>query len=150
MSCAFNGRMARVRFPANATFNLCLFRQDPMKHLNPYKVEAGAVLSVKLRNCSFENVCIGGSVVECSPATRAARVRFPANATFNLCLFRQDPMKHLNPYKVEAGAVLSVKLRNCSFENVCIGGSVVECSPATRAARVRFPANATFAPSLPK
>ena len=28
------------------------------------------------------SVSIGGSVVECSPATRAARVRFPANATF--------------------------------------------------------------------
>ena len=27
--------------------------------------------------------CIGGSVVECSPATRAARVRFPADASFN-------------------------------------------------------------------
>ncbi|VDO43933.1 unnamed protein product [Haemonchus placei] len=26
---------------------------------------------------------IGGSVVECSPATRAARVRFPADATFS-------------------------------------------------------------------
>ena len=25
---------------------------------------------------------IGGSVVECSPATRAARVRFPADAIF--------------------------------------------------------------------
>jgi hypothetical protein len=25
---------------------------------------------------------IGGSVVECSPATRAARVRFPADADF--------------------------------------------------------------------
>ena len=28
------------------------------------------------------HVSIGGSVVECSPATRAARVRFPADATF--------------------------------------------------------------------
>ena len=28
-------------------------------------------------------VSIGGSVVECSPATRAARVRFPADATFD-------------------------------------------------------------------
>ena len=28
------------------------------------------------------NMSIGGSVVECSPATRAARVRFPADATF--------------------------------------------------------------------
>ena len=27
-------------------------------------------------------VSIGGSVVECSPATRAARVRFPADAHF--------------------------------------------------------------------
>ena len=27
---------------------------------------------------------IGGSVVECSPATRAARVRFPADASFRL------------------------------------------------------------------
>ena len=26
--------------------------------------------------------CVGGSVVECSPATRAARVRFPADAMF--------------------------------------------------------------------
>ena len=31
-----------------------------------------------------------------------------------------------------------------------IGGSVVECSPATRAARVRFPANATFVTRLSK
>ena len=30
------------------------------------------------------SVSIGGSVVECSPATRAARVRFPAYATFVL------------------------------------------------------------------
>ena len=31
---------------------------------------------------------ISGSVVECSPATRAARVRFPADATFiSICFF---------------------------------------------------------------
>ena len=29
-----------------------------------------------------DNVRIGGSVVECSPATRAARVRFPADAKY--------------------------------------------------------------------
>ena len=29
---------------------------------------------------------IGGSVVECSPATRAARVRFPADASFRISL----------------------------------------------------------------
>ena len=33
---------------------------------------------------SGECVGIGGSVVECSPATRAARVRFPADAIFKL------------------------------------------------------------------
>ena len=33
---------------------------------------------------------------------------------------------------------------------ISIGGSVVECSPATRAARVRFPADASFLfPNLP-
>ena len=31
---------------------------------------------------NFLKESIGGSVVECSPATRAARVRFPADATF--------------------------------------------------------------------
>ena len=35
----------------------------------------------------LSGVSIGGSVVECSPATRAARVRFPADATFNLLFF---------------------------------------------------------------
>ena len=39
-----------------------------------------------------------------------------------------------------ASAVRSLKNKESS-----IGGSVVECSPATRAARVRFPADAHFA-----
>ena len=30
--------------------------------------------------CSGVSASIGGSVVECSPATRAARIRFPADA----------------------------------------------------------------------
>ena len=34
-------------------------------------------------------VCIGGSVVECSPATRAARVRFPADARLYFGCFRE-------------------------------------------------------------
>ena len=36
-------------------------------------------------SCTFTAVThmrIGGSVVECSPATRAAKVRFPADAYF--------------------------------------------------------------------
>ena len=38
-----------------------------------------------VHNCIFS--CIGGSVVEFSPATREARVQFPANATFFVNLY---------------------------------------------------------------
>ena len=38
-------------------------------------------VSLFRRDCKVESVSIGGSVVECSPATRAARVRFPADAS---------------------------------------------------------------------
>ena len=38
-------------------------------------MDAGAIFP------SHSKVGIGGSVVECSPATRAARVRFPADAS---------------------------------------------------------------------
>ena len=38
---------------------------------------------------------IGGSVVECSPATRAARVRFPADATF---VFSWNIVTQLNEF----------------------------------------------------
>ena len=42
-------------------------------------------------------------------------------------------------------------MRDCiPIRGMRIGGSVVECSPATRAARVRFPANATFVTRLSK
>ena len=39
---------------------------------------------------------IGGSVVECSPATRAARVRFPANAN-NFYLYCYFPLFQFSP-----------------------------------------------------
>ena len=35
-----------------------------------------------LKNTSKKMICTGGSVVECSLATRATRVRFPASAIF--------------------------------------------------------------------
>ena len=38
---------------------------------------------IEIKNC-FLRASIGGSVVECSPATRAARVRFPADAKFSV------------------------------------------------------------------
>ena len=40
-------------------------------------------------------MCIVGSVVECSPATRAARVRFPDDAScFLVYLFRETDTEH--------------------------------------------------------
>ena len=39
-------------------------------------IQLSTIVSFRFRSS------IGGSVVECSPATRAARVRFPADATF--------------------------------------------------------------------
>ena len=43
---------------------------------------------------------IGGSVVECSPATRAARVRFPADANllFNFSFFFLERDFYLHTY----------------------------------------------------
>ena len=38
-----------------------------------------------LTSCQNQDIlCIVGSVVECSPATRAARVRFPDDAIFSV------------------------------------------------------------------
>ena len=41
--------------------------------------------------------CMGGSVVEFSPATREARVRFPANAARLFCLFLAGFPSHRDP-----------------------------------------------------
>ena len=38
------------------------------------------IINIKYTAQIAVNIRIGGSVVECSPATRAARVRFPADA----------------------------------------------------------------------
>ena len=40
------------------------------------------ILSLYVHVRHMVHISIGGSVVECSPATRAARVRFPADAVF--------------------------------------------------------------------
>ena len=50
-----------------------------MNHVLKYNFVTSRAIEIK--NC-FLRASIGGSVVECSPATRAARVRFPADATF--------------------------------------------------------------------
>ncbi|GIY48922.1 hypothetical protein CEXT_44831 [Caerostris extrusa] len=81
---------------------------------------------------------IGGSVVECSPATRAARVRFPADARF--LSFFQPAGRTI--FSSEISTLRCTLVSKPSRRS--IGGSVVECSPATRAPRVRFPADARF------
>ena len=53
--------------------------------LNKFKASCGRVVKKKKKplghDCQVKCVGIVGSVVECSPATRAARVRFPDDAT---------------------------------------------------------------------
>ena len=52
---------------------------------------------------------IGGSVVECSPATRAARVRFPADANL---------LVHFGPASIEVRNILAIFARSITFEVV--------------------------------
>ncbi|KFD67761.1 hypothetical protein M514_20056 [Trichuris suis] len=112
---------------------------------------------------------VGGSVVECSPATRATRVRFPADAaipqefhvdTHLLTQRRWFSGRMLACHAGDPGSIpgrRSVWLfylicrvvyhRNSMWTHIylhSVGGSVVECSPATRATRVRFPADAAI------
>ncbi|GIY48906.1 hypothetical protein CEXT_44751 [Caerostris extrusa] len=72
---------------------------------------------------------IGGSVVECSPATRAARFRFPADARFLSFFQPADRTIFSSEISTLRSTLVSKRLRRS------IGGSVVECSHATRAAR---------------
>ena len=50
---------------------------------------------------------VGGSVVECSPATRATRVRFPADAIFRMT----SDNRSCKPLEVE-----SVSVARCDLE----------------------------------
>ena len=78
---------------------------------------------------------IGGSVVEFSPATRETGVRFPDGeiSLFSLLFFTAVFFWRGNFWTRK-------HTPNDAFTS--IGGSVVEFSPATREAWVRFPANA--------
>src|SRR4029434_1365764 len=51
----------------------------------------------------FRQFCIGGSVVEFSPATREARVRFPANA---ISIFYLDLLSSFMVSKLKISAVV--------------------------------------------
>ena len=138
-------------------------------------------LEIPLRFC-FLTCGTGGSVVEFSPATREARVRFPASATFfSFYSFLQYFVWSKTFYNMDvsrvwhwwfSGRILACHAGGpgsipgqCNFFSFCsflqyfvwskifyksmfhacgTGGSVVEFSPATREARVRFPVSATF------
>ncbi|GAA6097380.1 cilia- and flagella-associated protein 46 isoform X2, partial [Tachysurus ichikawai] len=100
------------------------------------QLDQTAIYEAKISECNLHmqvSAChysIGGSVVEFSPATREARVRFPANASIGGSVVEFSP------------ATREARVRFPA--NASIGGSVVEFSPATREARVRFPANARY------
>ncbi len=66
-------------------FDKSIFETIMMKDLG-YEIKVG--ITLRASQCHYESIV--GSVVECSPATRAARVRFPDDAI----LF------HLNDYNV--------------------------------------------------
>ena len=71
-------------------------------------------LDKRLQECTV--ISIGGSVVECSPATRAARVRFPADA---IAFFFTHAAQHLNetPF-LKIKFFHNVKIKNYIFTNV--------------------------------
>ena len=54
---------------------------------------------------SGDHICIVGSVVECSPATRAARVRFPDDAIFYHSFLKVKNSEQLFKKVVEAPGI---------------------------------------------
>ncbi|GIY48924.1 uncharacterized protein CEXT_44841 [Caerostris extrusa] len=112
---------------------------------------------------------IGGSVVECSPATVGGPGSIPGRCT--IFIFFQPAGRTIFSSEISTlrSTLVSKRLRRSIGGSVpagrtiftseistlrctlvskpsrrSIGGSVVECSPATRAARVRFPVDARF------
>ena len=77
-------------------------------------------------------------MVEFSPATRETGVRFPANARHVFLLSFDDRLHDTLKRRIVAKCK---PYFYCNF-TASIGGSVVEFSPATREARVQFPADA--------
>ncbi|GFS63012.1 hypothetical protein TNIN_472891 [Trichonephila inaurata madagascariensis] len=79
---------------------------------------------------------IGGSAVNARLATRAALGSIPVRCSFYFSFGPQISLSAVERLQCEE-----------SVKNTCnrrIGGSVVECLPATRAARSGFPADAVF------
>ena len=77
--------------------------------------------------------CIVGSVVECSPATRAARVRFPDDANFLKSFFIKIPninlkMRGIDPptsqmlseHRFKLGGILFSRLNSASYNLILI------------------------------
>ena len=127
--------------------NANIFRTNQASFLSYFLSLANRKKALTMYLVEFRLYGIDGSVVECSPATRAARVRFPVDAIFwQMC--------NANNFRlIRLAWVIFLKLANrkkalniylVEFRLHGIDGSVVECSPATRAARVRFPVDPTF------
>ena len=86
--------------------------------INPTLVQRILFAASNELDIVVDNVSIGGSVVEFSPATRVARVRFPADAAFSNTVYF---------------------LFFITFEYT---------RPTTRVTRARFPANADYSTTL--
>ena len=74
-------------------------------------------MCIHLQLCPVQfQASIVGSVVECSPATRAARVRFPDDANLFFFTYTQPPSAHHLPEcKVHLLGVLGLKIKKKSF-----------------------------------
>ena len=72
-------------------------------------VEVRSAIQLSTIVSSLFRSSIGGSVVECSPATRAARVRFPADATFPRGSCKPVLFRHEKPAPfLISGIIMSV------------------------------------------
>ena len=89
------------RLKISAVFSI--YKVRLMLHVLPH----GDMMDIQLQVCDGQQnrlncKCIGGSVVECSPAVRAARVRFPADAHFFpcfVCIGRFAPFYQLTSWR---------------------------------------------------
>ena len=71
-------------FPCFSAFLFALFSPQENLELSVSSFHFDIFMVKRYENSSVHAIDMGivGSVVECSPATRAARVRFPDDATF--------------------------------------------------------------------
>ncbi len=78
-------------------------------------------------------MCVGGSVVECSPAPRAARVRFPADASFfssYLIKFVPCEVLHIKPFFLFKTIMVHLCFININRSAVSLPETLIYCRPS--------------------